>query len=174
MKIREEVKAGRITIEPFDDDSVNPNSYNYHLSPQLKRLLSTTIDCRGDDVFETIVIPDSWAVLLPGECYLGSTVEWFSTDHYACLITGRSSIGRKFITNHITAGLIDQGFAGNITLEITVQRPTRVYASMPFGQILWFTTVGPSSLYDGKYREQRGATPSRLKKDWEDNQGDEQ
>ena len=84
---------------------------------------------------------------------------------YASLVTGRSSVGRKFVTNHITAGLIDQGFIGNITLEIVVFKRTRVYPGMKFGQIFWFTTAGAPYLYDGKYQGQSGPTLSRLRVD---------
>jgi dCTP deaminase len=166
-KIHEEVLAGRIVIDPFRPRWLNPNSYNYHLSRTLKRITSEVIDCQVPDEFELIEIPDGGYVLLPGECYLGATEQVFGSDLYASLVTGRSSIGRKFITNHITAGLIDQGFYGNVTLEIVVHKPTRVYPGMPFGQIFWFTTIGPPLLYNGKYQRQSGPTPSKLGEDFD-------
>ena len=116
--------------------------------------------------FEHITIPKEGYVLQPGECYLGSTQEIFGSNTYASLVTGRSSIGRKFITNHITAGLIDQGFFGNITLEIVVQRPTRVYSGMAFGQIFWFSTCGVPILYAGKYQRQCGPTLAKMNEDY--------
>lgn len=151
----------RITIQPFRIKSVNPNSYNYSLHPTVRRLVNRVIDMKTPDEFEDLAIPEEGLVLSPDECYLACTEEWFGSDHYASLITGRSSIGRKFATNHVTAGLIDQGFHGRITLEITVQRPTRVYAGMPFGQIFWFTAVGEPLLYAGKYHQQGSPTESR-------------
>lgn len=164
-RIREEVAAGRIQISPFDSKWLNPNSYNYHLSPVLKRLTSEVIDCKRPDEYETIGIADDGYVLQPGECYLGATEEVFGSDVYASLVTGRSSIGRKFVTNHVTAGLIDQGFHGTITLEIVAHRPTRVYPGMAFGQIFWFTTSGVPLLYNGKYQFQDGPTLSKLGED---------
>jgi len=160
-EIAKQVSLNRIKISPFNSDQVNPNSYNYRLHPLLKRLTNEEIDFRRPDEFEDLPIPEEGLVLEPTECYLGCTIEHFGSDYYAALITGRSSVGRKFVTNHVTAGLIDQGFYGQITLEITVQRPTRVYPGMVFGQIFWFTVVGETQLYRGKYVEQMEPTGSR-------------
>jgi dCTP deaminase len=157
------VTCGDIVISPYHHTALNPNSYNYALGKKILRLLSTEIDLLGEDEFEELIIDDSGLMLLPGECYLAHTEEVFGSDVYASLVTGRSSVGRKFVTNHITAGLIDVGFCGQITLEVTVQRPTRVYVGVPFGQIFWFSVQGSvNSLYVGKYQSQAGPTKSRL------------
>ena len=161
-EITKQVELGRIKISPFAKGQVNPNSYNYRLGPLIRRLTNEVIDMTKPDEFEDIMIPEDGLLLHPSECYLGCTVEKFGSDYYAALITGRSSVGRKFITNHITAGLIDQGFYGQITLEITVQRPTRVYSDVVFGQIFWFTPVGEARLYNGKYVAQMNPTGSRV------------
>lgn len=160
-EIGNQVRAGRIQISPFTETALNPNSYNYRLGATIRRLSSPIIDLRKEDEYETLGIPEEGLVLMPGECYLGCTVESFGSEHFAALVTGRSSIGRKFITNHITAGLIDQGYFGKITLEITVQKPTRVYVNAMFGQIFWFTSVGTATLYAGKYVGQMLPTSSR-------------
>jgi dCTP deaminase len=164
-KILEEVEQKNIFIEPFYLECLNSNSYNYHLAKEIKRITSDVIDCKCEDEYEIIEIPESGLILQPNECYLGSTEEVFGSNVYASLITGRSSIGRKFITNHVTAGLIDQGFLGNITLEITVQKKTRIYPGIKFGQIFWFSTVGKPFLYKGKYQGQIGSTCSKLHHD---------
>jgi dCTP deaminase len=161
-EITEQVRAGRIKIAPFSEEQVNPNSYNYRLHPTIRRLTNDVIDMRRPDEFEDLEVPDEGLLLYPGECYLGCTTEMFGSNHYASLVTGRSSVGRKFVTNHITAGLIDQGFHGRITLEITVQRPTRVYPGIVFGQIFWFTSVGQAVLYNGKYAGQADPIGSRI------------
>jgi dCTP deaminase len=160
-EIGEQVRLGRIKIAPFVKEQVNPNSYNYRLHSTLRRLTNEIIDLKEPDEFEDILIPEDGLLLYPNQCYLGCTAEKFGSDHFAALITGRSSVGRKFITNHVTAGLIDQGFYGQITLEITVQRPTRIYPGVIFGQIFWFTTVGEATLYSGKYVEQANPTASK-------------
>ena len=160
-EIIRQVELDRIKITQFNRRQVNPNSYNYRLHSMIRRLTNEIIDVRSPDEFEDMLIPADGLLLHPGECYLGCTAEQFGSDYYAALITGRSSVGRKFITNHVTAGLIDQGFHGHITLEITVQRPTRVYPEMVFGQIFWFTVIGEAMLYRGKYVEQVSPTGSK-------------
>lgn len=165
-QIIESVRDGLITITPFREEQVNPNSYNYRLGSRMQKIISDEIDMLSEDEFEDIDIGSSGLVLEPGECYLGHTMETFGSRHFASLITGRSSVGRKFVTNHITAGLIDVGFFGEITLEITVQRRTRVYAGLPFGQIFWFSLHGSATpVYNGKYQQQIGPTASRLASD---------
>jgi dCTP deaminase len=161
-KIREEVERGRIKIWPFSDDCIQANSYDYRLDSHILRMTNDSIDLREPDEFEKIYIGERGYVMMPGECYLGSTIEVFYSPFYPAIVTGRSSLGRKFITNHITAGLIDQGFEGTITLEITVQKPTRVYPGIRFGQISWFEPSGDPMLYKGRYQNQDGPTPSRL------------
>lgn len=161
-KIIEEVSNGEIKIEPFDINCINSNSYNFHLSDKLLIMTNQVIDCFKPDDFKEILLPSKGYTLMPENCYLGSTVEKIGSFKYASLITGRSSIGRKFITNHITAGLIDQGFLGHITLEITVKKPTIIYPNMSFGQIFWFCTYGTPLLYQGKYQEQNEPTGSKL------------
>lgn len=158
-------ERGQIIIEPFSADAVNPNSYNYRLGPNLQRLTGSVIDLKGRDVFELIELSDAGTRLEPGECYLGSTEETFGSPAFASLVTGRSSVGRKFTTNHVTAGLVDVGFVGQITLEITVQKPTIVYPRLPFGQIYWFTLSGVATQYRGRYQGQRSPTASRLRHD---------
>lgn len=165
-EIIKEYKSGKIFISDFDESRINSNSYNYRLGKTLRRLTSEVIDLKDEDSYEEIVIPEEGYVLMPGQCYLGATVEIFGSEFYASLVTGRSSIGRKFITNHVTAGLIDQGFKGTITLEITVTKPTRVYPEIPFGQIFWFVTKGDARLYSGKYQGQMEPTLSQIKKDF--------
>lgn len=165
-KIKTEVERKKITIDPFNIKQLNPNSYNYTLNPKLLRLTDKVLDLKKPDKYEEVQIDKDGYVLNPGECYLGATNEIFGSDVYASLVTGRSSVGRKFVTNHVTAGLIDQGFFGSITLEITVVKPTIVYPDIEFGQIFWYKTLGKPLLYTGKYQEQRNPTLSRLPLDF--------
>ena len=164
-EIARQVKAGNIIIDPFDPRQLNPNSYNYSLSPVLKRLTNEVIDIKGEDNYEEMLLSEEGTLLFPGECYLGCTTEVFGSPQFASLITGRSSIGRKFVTNHVTAGLIDVGFEGRITLEITVAKPTIVYPCIPFGQIFWFTLAGCINIYNGKYQRQVVPTQSLIYRD---------
>ena len=162
-RIHDAVDHGEILIDPYNTDQLNPNSYNYRLDSVLRRLTSVEVDLMKEDEYEELSIPENGIILLPGECYLGNTMERFGSNYFASLVTGRSSVGRKFVTNHITAGLVDVGFFGQITLEITVQKPTRVYANVSFGQIFWFSIFGdPIPQYSGKYQSQQGPTASRI------------
>ena len=161
-EIHKQVKLQEIIINPFDPNMLNPNSYNYHLDKKMLKITNDIIDMNGIDEFEEFELAKDGTILLPHECYLGTTVEFFGSDSYASLVTGRSSVGRKFATNHVTAGLIDQGFFGRITLEITVSKPTIVYPNMVFGQIFWFTVCGDPVLYNGKYQFQDKPTISKI------------
>lgn len=172
-QIKIEYEHRRIQIDPFVEDQVNPNSYDYRLGSKIKRLLPNSVlnnvsilDPKRTMKYEEIDIGDDGYVLVPGQAYLGHTVETFGSEHFASLVTGKSSIGRLFIHNHICAGLIDQGFLGQITLEIEVQMPTLVYPNMRFGQIFWFESVGPVKLYEGRYHLQKQATPSQIYEDF--------
>jgi dCTP deaminase len=160
-KIGDCVSSGDIVIDPFNPDQLNPNSYNYTLFGTVRRIVNDIIDLKGEDNYEEIVLSSAGTTLFPGECYLGCTSERLGSSKFASLITGRSSIGRKFVTNHITAGLIDVGFVGRITLEITVERPTIFYPGLLFGQIFWFGVEGTIRKYSGKYQSQSEPTLSR-------------
>lgn len=168
------VNAGKIKIEPFDKKQCNPNSYDYRLAPKLKTLIPNStfkgkpcLDPRLEMKYEEVIIPETGFLLETEKAYIGYTVEKFGSDHYASLVTGKSSIGRLFINNHSVAGLVDQGFHGHITLEITVKLPVLVFPNMRFGQIFWFTGEGDCALYNGKYNnDSNNGTMSKIMTDW--------
>ncbi len=171
-EILKQTTLGKITIQPLDTSSVNPNSYDYHLAPNLKILLPNSntgkikfLDPKKPSLYKDVKIGKNGYILMPGVQYLGHTVEVFGSTLYASLCTGKSSIGRLFIHNHICAGLIDIGFLGHITLEIICQIPVRVYPNMRFGQIFWFTPEGNLTQYSGKYTNGNAAQPSLIYQD---------
>lgn len=173
-EIEKQVGVGRIFIDPFNRSQVNPNSYDYRLSPGIKILLANNViegiecvDPKKEMKFRELIIGEEGLVLMPGLGYLASTIERFGSDYYASLCTGKSSVGRLFLQNHACAGLIDQGFFGHITLEITVTLPVVVYPRMRIGQIFWFESVGEALLYSGKYMNQNQSLPSQIYKDIE-------
>ena len=173
-EIEKQVERGKIHIEPYNRSQINPNSYDYRLAPEIKILLTNNviddiecIDPRRQMNFRELIIGENGLVLIPGLGYLASTMEEFGSDFYASLCTGKSSIGRLFLQNHACAGLIDQGFFGHITLEITVTLPVVVYSGMRIGQIFWFESVGEALLYSGKYMKQNESLPSQIYKDIE-------
>lgn len=173
-EIKKQYKKGRIRIETFNEEQLNPNSYDYRLGNLLRRLIPNSsvdgvlcIDPRKDMKYEEIIIPETGYLLRTEHAYLGHTMEKFGSDHYASLVTGKSSIGRLFVKNHACAGLIDQGFYNYITLEITAKLPTIIFPGMRFGQIFWFESVGECELYDGKYGKcDNAAHPSKIILDW--------
>lgn len=165
-EIEKEVAAGRIEIDPFDSEKLNPNSYNVTLANELytyeidrwtgaldaaeKNRLKEFSGGRAGD--------DGW-VLEPGRLYLGRTVERTHTDYYAPMLEGRSSVGRLGVFIHITAGFGDVGFDGFWTLEISCVEPVIIYAGMEIGQIFFHEVRGERTLYgaDGRAKYQRNA-----------------
>lgn len=171
-QIEIEVRKKKIVIDSFNSDQLNPNSYDYRLSSTMKILIPNSVkdnvfclDPKKKMNYEEICISEGGYLLKPGEAYLGSTVERFGSDYFASLCTGKSSVGRIFIQNHHCAGLIDQGFHGQITLEMTVQLPTIIYPNIRIGQIFWFESLGEVKLYEGKYRKNNQAKPSQIYQD---------
>jgi dCTP deaminase len=181
--ILEQMQAERLSIDPFDEAQLNPNSYNMTLSPELgvyvdpdwdpKKHFSDTmafpavrLDCRKGAVMFGFEIPESGMLLHPGKLYLGSTVETTATDHYVPMIEGRSSLARLGLSVHQTGGFGDIGFHGAWTLEFTCVEPIRIYAGMQICQVQFWEITGPIlSRYRGKYAGQQGPTPSRLYKE---------
>jgi len=160
------VQEGKIDIIPFNEDQINPNSYNLTLHPELKVYTEDVLDCKKNNPTKTIIIPEEGLVLQPGEFYLGRSYETTGTDYYIPSIDGRSSIGRLGISIHITAGFGDIGFTGTWTLEITVEKPVRVYPGMEVAQVSWVTPYGDTSYkYNGRYQGQISTTPSRMFED---------
>jgi len=180
-EILRQYRLGKINIEPFNEERINPNSYNLRLAPQLAVYTSTSgdydlaesvahetslpvvrLDCRADNPLWRFEIPTKGLVLYPGKLYLGSTVEVTATDDFVPILEGRSSLARLGISVHQTGGFGDVGFHGQWTLEITCVEPVRIYADMEVCQVQFLTCEGARQLYKGKYCDQKGPTPSKL------------
>lgn len=176
-EIHKQIKLGRIRVEPFNEKQCNPNSLDYRLAPVLRVLKCNgevngraCIDLRNPMAYDEFEISKEGFLLEPGKAYLGSTVEKIGSDFYPSLVTGKSSLGRLFIENHVCAGLIDIGFFNHVTLEIKAQLPTLIFPNMRFGQAFWFESVGEYALYKGKYGDTHGsniAEPSKAYLDWD-------
>lgn len=172
-EIRRQVQAGRITIDPFNPDQLNPNSYNlllgdvvawyavsHYLEPIDSKAPTPTV-IRQMEVGES----GKYLDIYPGTLYLGHTVEVCGSEHYVPILDGRSSLARLGVTAQLSAGFGDLGFKGQWTLEITTQHPVRIYAGMPFAQISFHTVEGwIDRLYTGRYQGQIGPTASQLHK----------
>lgn len=142
LKILEFIEKGKIKIDPFDEKCLGCNSYDIHLSPNLAQYVSIVIDAKEDNKIKHFVIPEEGFVLIPGQLYLGSTLEY--TETYDCVpyLEGKSSTGRLGINIHATAGKGDIGFCGHWTLEISTSIPVRIYPGMPIGQLTYFRIYG--------------------------------
>jgi dCTP deaminase len=156
-----------IVIEPFDENRLNPNSYNLRLHNELLCYKNGILDMKEPNDTEIIIIPDAGIVIEPGRLYLGRTVEYTATENYVPMLEGRSSVGRLGLFIHVTAGFGDVGFRGYWTLEISCIQPVRIYAGVEICQIYYHTIEGDFDTYSsGKYQDNKGIQPSLLYKDF--------
>jgi len=177
--IREELDAGRIVIEPLLPNSIQPSSVDLHIDRYFRVFRNHTmshIDVKQnlEDLTELVEMEeDNPFMLHPGEFVLGSTLERVAlpTDLVARL-EGKSSLGRLGLLIHSTAGFVDAGWDGQLTLELSnvANLPITLYSGMKIGQISFMRMTTPadvpygSSAVGSKYQGQRGPRPSRY---WE-------
>lgn len=173
--IEQALADGRVVIDPLADGAVQPSSVDVRVDRQF-RLFSNHrypyIDVRQPqpDLTELVEVEgDEPFVLHPGEFVLGSTLERIGLpDDLVARLEGKSSLGRLGLLIHSTAGFIDAGFEGHVTLELSnvATLPITIYPGMPIGQVAFFTLDAPalrpygSSGTTSKYQGQRGPTPS--------------
>jgi dCTP deaminase len=177
--LREEIAAGRIVIDPFDDSCVQPSSIDLHLDHRFLVFRNHTmahIDVRTDlsALTEQVEVSDDDPFILhPGEFVLGSTSERVAVpDDLVARLEGKSSLGRLGLLIHSTAGYVDAGWDGQLTLEFSnvANLPITLYPGMKIGQISFMRMTTPADRPYGsdglgsKYRGQDGPRPSRY---WE-------
>jgi dCTP deaminase len=175
--IREEIKAGRIEIDPFDDSAIQASSVDVHVDSMFRvfhnaRYPYIDVKREMEDLTELTEVKEGEAFILhPGEFVLGSTLERVRLpDDIAARLEGKSSLGRLGLLTHSTAGFVDAGFDGHLTLELSnvANLPITIYPGMKIGQIafLRLTTEAEtpygSERAGSKYQGQRGPTPSRF------------
>lgn len=166
LKIKEEVKCGKIEIDPFNVDDINPNSYNYTLGDYVKVYKNDVLDAKVNEKTEIIPIPEEGLVLYPDKVYLGFTNEVIGSDYYVPVITGRSSTGRLGLFVQITSDLVDIGFHGKLTLQMHATQPVRIYKGMKIGQVMFWRVFGDYELYKGKYQSSEGPRESEVWRDF--------
>ncbi|MEV7212242.1 dCTP deaminase [Kitasatospora cineracea] len=174
--IRAEIDKGRVVIDPFEPSMVQPSSIDVrldrffrvfenhrypHIDPSEEQPdLTRLVEPENDDAF----------ILHPGEFVLASTYEVITLpDDVASRLEGKSSLGRLGLLTHSTAGFIDPGFSGHVTLELSnvATLPIKLYPGMKIGQLCLFRLSSPaehpygSERYGSRYQGQRGPTPSR-------------
>lgn len=165
--ILEGLKKGEITISDFDINRLNPTSYDVTLSNKFKVYKDAILDCKKQNDTEEFEIPEDGFILQPNEFYLYSTNEVIGSTKYSSEIKNKSSLARLGLIIHYVASWIDVGFVGNVTLEMSVQKPLRIYPNMKIGQIIFHTIHGEVlESYDkkagSKYHGQVGVTESRM------------
>lgn len=165
-KIIEEVENEKITIEPFNYNDINPNSYNYTLDDYIKVYEDEVLDAKKNMKTKIIKIPDEGMVLEPNKLYLGCTKEIIGSDYYVPIITGRSSTGRLGLFVQITSDLVDIGFKGKLTLQFCATQPVRIYKGMKIGQVMFWKVFGDVNLYKGKYQNSIEPRQSEIWRDF--------
>jgi dCTP deaminase len=174
--IQAEINAGRVVIDPYDKEMVQPSSVDVrldrffrvfenhrypHIDPAIEQPeLTRMVQPEGDEPF----------ILHPGEFVLGSSYESVTLpDDIAARLEGKSSLGRLGLLTHSTAGFVDPGFTGHVTLELSnvATLPIKLWPGMKIGQMCFFRLSSPaehpygSTVYGSRYQGQRGPTPSR-------------
>ena len=161
-EIIKQMSYKNIIITPYNNNQLNPNSYDLRLHNELLVYTDTFLDFKKENRTETILIPESGFVIRPGTLYLGRTVEWTETYHMAPKIEGKSSVGRKGLSIHVTAGFGDIGFKGYWVLEISSIHPVIIYPNMKICQIQYSTIKGNYGAgYQGKYQNQDKILPCK-------------
>ncbi|MBO3747326.1 dCTP deaminase [Streptosporangiaceae bacterium NEAU-GS5] len=174
--LRAEIESGRVKLDPYDEEMIQPSSIDVrldrffrvfenhrypHIDPSAEQSdLTRQVEPDGDEPF----------ILHPGEFVLASTYEVISLpDDIASRLEGKSSLGRLGLLTHSTAGFIDPGFEGHVTLELSnvATLPIKLWPGMKIGQLCMFRLSSPaqfpygSARYGSRYQGQRGPTPSR-------------
>jgi dCTP deaminase len=175
--IKEEIEAGRLVFEPYEPSMVQPSSVDVRVDNRFRVFHNARypfIDVRQpmQDLTELVeVAGDEPFILHPGEFVLGQTLERVRLpDDLVARLEGKSSLGRLGLLIHSTAGFVDAGFEGNLTLELSnvANLPITIYRGMPIGQISFMRMDGPvESPYGSrdtgsKYQGQAEPTPSRF------------
>jgi len=174
--IRAEVAAGRVKVEPFTEAMIQPSSVDVRLDRFFRvfenhkySVIDPSIE-QADLTREVAVAPDEFFILHPGEFVLASTYEVITLpDDIAGRLEGKSSLGRLGLLTHSTAGFIDPGFSGHITLELSnvANLPVKLFPGMKIGQLCLIKLSSPaehpygSAVYGSRYQGQRGPTPSK-------------
>jgi len=161
-----------ISITPYDECNIGPNSYDVQLGEKLLVYDFSKIqylDCKQDNPVKEIHISNTGYVLQPGILYLGNTIEYIGSTRYIPMYEGRSSMARLGIQSHLSAGFGDIGFDRQWTLEISVVHPVKVYSGMRIGQV-YFHRINDQyntdeNRYKGKYVNQSGPQQSLAYKD---------
>ena len=174
--IRASIESGQIGLEPLDMSLLQPSSFDvridrfFRLFDNHKYAFIDPAEPQEELTRFIEVAPDEPFILHPGEFVLGSTYEFVKLpDNVAARLEGKSSLGRLGLVTHSTAGFVDPGFNGHVTLELSnmATLPIKLWPGMKIGQLCFFQLSSPSETpygsakYLNRYQGQRGPTASR-------------
>ena len=183
--IRAELEAGRIVVDPLGEGAIQPASIDVRIDDSFRVFANHRhpyIDVRAEqsDMTELVKVPDGEPFILhPGEFVLASTYERVAlADDLVARIEGKSSLGRLGLLTHATAGFIDPGWDGWLTLELSnvANLPIAIYPGMKIGQLAFFQLTSAAEVPYGsdslrsKYKHQCGPTASRYFQNFEDSE----
>ncbi|MDR1551567.1 MAG: hypothetical protein LBS14_02735 [Holosporaceae bacterium] len=152
IEIFNNVKNGNISIFPFDEIMLNPNSYDYHIDCKLLELVDLPVDPKKQSSYHEINLTDDGYVLSPNKTYLANTYEEIGSDVFVPSLIGKTSLGRLGLFLQITADLGNLGAKHRWTLELKAVQPIRIYPLMRIGQVTFWDTSGNADMkYNGKY-----------------------
>ena len=174
--IAAEIDAGRVKVEPFEPKMIQPSSVDVRLDRFFRvfenhkySVIDPSIE-QSELTREVAVTGGEHFILHPNEFVLASTYEVITLpDDIAGRLEGKSSLGRLGLLTHSTAGFIDPGFSGHITLELSnvANLPVKLFPGMKIGQLCLIRLSSPaqhpygSAVYGSRYQGQRGPTPSK-------------
>ena len=174
--IKAELDASRIALDPYSPEMIQPSSIDvrldrfFRLFDNHKYPFIDPAEEQPDLTHLVEVDADQPFILHPGEFVLGSTFELVTLpDDVAARLEGKSSLGRLGLLTHSTAGFVDPGFSGHVTLELSnvATLPIKLWPGMKIGQLCFIRTSSPvdnpygSGQYGNRYQGQRGLTASR-------------
>jgi dCTP deaminase len=179
--IRTALETGRIRIDPYDPGCLQPSSVDLHLDRHFRVFRNNRyafIDVRQPqpDLTELLTVADEPFILHPGEFVLGQTIEWVELpDDLVARLDGKSSLGRLGLLIHSTAGYVDPGWKGTLTLELSnvANLPITLFCGMKIGQVSFERMSSPverpygSPALGSKYQGQKSPTASEFYRDFQ-------
>lgn len=169
-EISRQVSLGRITISPFTQAQVNPNSYNFRLGNTLKYYQSRELDVKHANPVKEVALDEAGYIIQPDRIYLAHTQEVMGSEYYVPIIRARSGVARLGLFVHVTADLIDIGSINQWTLQLHAVQPVRIYPGLLIGQVTFWMPTGEIALYEGKYQGSLGPKESLIHLDFEKEQ----
>jgi dCTP deaminase len=161
-EIKKEVIKKNIFIDPFNEENINPNSYNYSLGTSYIEVPENEIiDSKKPKNYKSLTIPEKGLILKPNTLYLANTFERIGSKKHVTSLIGKSSMGRLGLFLQIAADLGHQNEIHQWTLELRCCKPLIIYPKMVIGQVTFWETKGEPFSYKGFYTNFNEPTSSK-------------